>query len=148
MGQSEVAAYFAREIDRATVDADLQPARLTVDILRRVSMEPVRVHALLVRSGRRMQAVHATIIQGDEEVARASALYLRRGPQPDDDVWTTHIEMPPLPEKPDQWPDSIPMFVQPYGRDPDSDDKGFAWQHDGRRCAWVYDFRELVKGAR
>lgn len=111
MGQSEVAAYFAREIDRATVDADLQPARLTVDILRRVSMEPVRVHALLVRSGRR-------------------------------------IEMPPLPEKPDQWPDSIPMFVQPYGRDPDSDDKGFAWQHDGRRCAWVYDFRELVKGAR
>jgi acyl-coenzyme A thioesterase PaaI-like protein len=176
MGQSEVAAYFeregdffvpneiakggwgptlggqvvggllAREIDRATVDTDLQPARLTVDILRRVSMDPVRVHALLVRSGGRMQAVEATITQGAEEVARASALYLRRGPQPADDVWTTPITMPPVPDMPDEWPDSTPMFVQPYGRDPDSACGDFAWQHDGRRYAWVYDFRELVKG--
>jgi acyl-coenzyme A thioesterase PaaI-like protein len=146
LGGQVVGGLLAREIDRATVDADLQPARLTVDILRRVSMEPVRVHALLVRSGRRMQAIDATITQGDEVVARASALYLRRGPQPDDDVWTTPITMPPLPEKPDEWPESLPMFVQPYGRNPDTDGAGFAWQHDGRRYAWVYDFRELVKG--
>lgn len=146
LGGQVVGGLLAREIGRTIVDAELQPARLTVDILRRVAMEPVRATALLVRSGRRMQAVDATLIQGDEEVARASALYLRRGPQPDDHVWTTPVTMPPVPEPPAQWPESMPMFIEPFGREPDSGGEGFAWQHDGRRYAWVYDFRELVRG--
>jgi Thioesterase-like superfamily len=146
LGGQVVGGLLAREIGLATADADLQPARLTVDIMRRVSMEPVRATATVVRSGRRMQAVDATLIQGGEEVARASALYLRRGEQPDDQVWTTPVEMPPIPDEPAEWPTSIPMFVTPYGREPDSNGKGFAWQHDGRRYAWVNDFRELVRG--
>jgi hypothetical protein len=146
LGGQVVGGLLARQIGLATPDADLQPARLTVDILRRVSMEPVQVSASVVRSGRRMQAVNASLHQGGEEVARASALYLRRGAQPDDQVWTTPIEMPPLPDEPDEWPESIPMYVRPYGREEGSGGESFAWQHDGRRYAWVRDFRELVRG--
>ncbi|CAN5725941.1 thioesterase family protein [soil metagenome] len=146
LGGHVVGGLLAREIELATPDTDLQPARLTVDMLRRVSMDPVRVTASVVRTGRRMQAVDATLHQGGEEVARASALYLRRGTQPADDVWTTPVEMPPVPEDPEQWPESIPMYVRPYGREADPDGKAFAWQHDGRRYAWVQDFRELIRG--
>ncbi|MCW2540417.1 MAG: hypothetical protein JWN95_2142, partial [Frankiales bacterium] len=129
LGGHVVGGLLAREIGLATPDTELQPARLTVDLLRRVSMDPVRVTATVVRSGRRMQAVDATLHQGGEEVARASALYLRRGAEPEKDVWTTPVTMPPVPEDPEQWPEEIPMYVRPYGRETGSDGPGFAWQH-------------------
>lgn len=46
-----------------------------------------------------MVAVAASMTQGGEVVARASALYLRRGEQPDGIRWTMPISMPPVPEQ-------------------------------------------------
>ena len=37
---------------------------------------------------------------GGTVVARASALFLRRGEQPPDEIWTTPVTMPPLPPMP------------------------------------------------
>jgi acyl-CoA thioesterase superfamily protein len=144
LGGQVVGGLLARAVEEKIADDDLVPARLTVDILRRVATEPVRVSAETIRVGRRMHALEATMTQHDEVVARASALYLRRGEQPDGQPWTTPVTMPPIPDEPDLNP-STPMFITAYGRDTTTGG-AFAWQHDGPRFAWVREVRDLVDG--
>ena len=92
------AACSARAIELAGGDPGLQPARLTVDLLRPVALaDPVRVDTNVERDGRRIRLVDAAMRQNDTVVARASALFLRRGEQPPDAAWTMPIEMPPPP---------------------------------------------------
>ncbi len=85
LGGQVVGGLLARAVEELVSDADLQPARFTVEILRRVASAAVRVSASVVRAGSRMQAVDAVMTQDGDVVARASALYLRRGAQPDGD---------------------------------------------------------------
>ena len=146
LGGQVVGGLLARAVEEKVTDTDLVPARLTVDILRRVATEPVAVSAEIVRVGRRMQALEATMTQRDEVVARASTLYLRPGEQPPDTAWTTEINMPPLPAEPAQFDPDVPMFIRPYGRDMSDGAGGFAWQHDGPRFAWLREIRDLVDG--
>ncbi|MCV7319672.1 acyl-CoA thioesterase domain-containing protein [Mycolicibacterium confluentis] len=146
LGGHVLGGLLAREIDSLRADLDLVPARLTVDMLRRVATAPVRVHANVLRVGGRMQAIDGEIIQNDEVVARASALYLRRSDQPGERAWSTPIELPPLPVEPAEFDDAMPMFVKPYGRDPAAGGQGMVWQHDGPRYGWVREVRELVAG--
>src|SRR4029077_498223 len=84
-------------IERDVGDPDFQPARLTVDLLRPAAMAPLRVQTTVVREGRRCLLADAVVMQSDTVVARASALFLRRGDQPTDEVWTSPVTMPPLP---------------------------------------------------
>jgi acyl-coenzyme A thioesterase PaaI-like protein len=146
LGGHVLGGLLAREIDLLRADPDLVPVRLTVDMLRRVATAPVRVRASVLRVGGRMQAMDGEILQDDEVVARASVLYLRRGDQPEERAWTTPIEMPPLPEEPDEFDDHMPMFIKPYGRDPSEAGDGIVWQHDGPRYGWLREVRELVAG--
>ncbi|BBZ05403.1 hypothetical protein MCHIJ_48400 [Mycolicibacterium chitae] len=145
LGGHVIGGLLARAIDAERADPELLPVRLTVDMLRRVATEPVRVRAEVVRVGSRMQAIDAAMIQHDEVVGRASALYLRRGEQPGEAAWSTPIELPPLPREPAEFDDAMPMFVKPYGREPGVG-SGMVWQHDGPRYAWVREVRELVAG--
>jgi acyl-coenzyme A thioesterase PaaI-like protein len=142
LGGQVLGGLMARAVEQKRADPELIPARFTVDILRRVATAPVRVHAEVLRTGRRMQAIDAQLIQGGELVARASALLLRRGDQPHEMPWTTTIAMPPIPREPAQFDGSVPMFITPYGGD--SSDYKFPWQHDGPRYAWVREIRPLV----
>jgi acyl-coenzyme A thioesterase PaaI-like protein len=144
LGGQVVGGLLARAVEQKRADAALVPARFTVDILRRVATEPVKVTAEVVRVGRRMQAVDATMTQRGELVARASTLYLRRSEQPSELPWTTSISMPPLPVEPAQFNDAIPMFITAFGRDLSQGGKGFEWQHDGPRYAWLREIRALV----
>ena len=123
LGGQVVGGLLARAVEEKVSDDELVPARLTVDILRRVATAPVRVHAEVVRVGRRMQALDAVMTQDDELVARASTLYLRRSEQPftDGGPWTTSVSMPPIPEEPEQFDESVPMFITPYGRPADEE---------------------------
>ena len=146
LGGQVVGGLLARAIEARVDDPDLQPARLTVEILRRVACDPVRVEASVVRSGRRMRAVDARMTQDGQVVARACALYLRRGTQPDGQFWTTPVVLPPIPAEPEQIGDNVPMFIRAYGPDAASDDLEFPWQQAGPRYAWVREFRELVEG--
>jgi len=151
LGGQVVGGLLARAVEEKAPDGDgeaLVPARLTVDILRRVATAPVRVHADVVRVGRRMQALDAVMTQDDEIVARASTLYLRRSEQPftDGGPWTTPVTMPPIPDEPDEFDESVPMFITPYGRPADEEGFGFVWQYDGPRYAWVREIRDLVAG--
>ena len=74
LGGQVVGGLLARAIEAQVDDVDLHPARLTVEILRRVATEPVRVSATVVRAGGRMRSVDAAMIQDGHLVARASAL--------------------------------------------------------------------------
>lgn len=143
LGGQVVGGLLARAVERHAGEADLQPARLTVEILRRVAGAPLRVDASVVRSGSRMRAIDAEMTQDGELVARASALYLRRGPQPDGDFFTTEVCLPPVPEEPARLDDSVPMFIRAYGND---EGAGFPWQHAGPRYAWLREIRDLVEG--
>jgi hypothetical protein len=71
------------------------PTRLTVDLFRAAPLESVHVHAETMRDGGRVRVVHVLVTCGGREVARASALLLRPGPEPEGRVWN-----------PDRW--SVP----------------------------------------
>ena len=146
LGGQVVGGLLARAVEQKVSEDEVVPARLTVDILRRVATAPVRVHADVVRVGRRMQAIDAIMTQDDEIVARASTLYLRRSEQPPETPWTTPVTMPPIPPEPAEFDESVPMFITPYGRPADQDGYGFVWQYDGPRYAWVREIRDLVDG--
>ncbi len=143
LGGQVIGGLLARAIEHHAADDELQPARLTVEILRRVASAPLRVTASVIRAGSRMRAIDAAMTQDGELVARASALYLRRGTQPDGEFFTTAIALPPVPEEPARLDDSVPMFIRTYGHD---DGDRFPWQHAGPRYAWLREIRDLVDG--
>jgi acyl-CoA thioesterase len=145
-----IGGLLARAVERSinyTDDVDVQPARLTVDLLRPVALQPVQVHSSVVRDGRRLRLVDAVMTQNDVMVARASALFLRRNEHATAKVWTTPVSMPAIPPEPDMWPDGLPMMIHTFGRDPAVDrvDVGIdAWRHDGQKFAWVRETKLLV----
>jgi hypothetical protein len=154
-----VGGLLGHAVEAAAGDPDFQPTRLTVDLFRPAALEPVRVDTTVAREGKRLRLVDAVMTQSDTVVARASALFLRRGEQPADEVWTTPVTMPPLPPTPDPVPDNLTMLVWTYGRntggqersDPgndwDAQEPEFGlggWQHAGPKYIWVRDIRPLV----
>jgi acyl-coenzyme A thioesterase PaaI-like protein len=142
LGGHVVGGLLARCVEEKRADAGLVPARFTVDILRRVAAEPVRVEPNVVRLGRRMQAIDATMTQHGEVVARASTLFLRRSEQPAVLPWTTDIGMPPIPAEPSQYDGSAPIFIAAFGGD--ASQGGNPWQYESPRYAWVRHIRGLV----
>ncbi|RDH80254.1 thioesterase family protein [Mycolicibacterium moriokaense] len=145
-----IGGLLARAIELAGGDADLQPARLTVDLLRPVALaHPVRVTATVEREGRRIRLVDATMRQEDTVVARAGALFLRRGEQPPDAAWTMPIEMPPPPERPADVSGDFTMELWTYSANSTSTGPSndlSEWQHGGQKYAWVRDVKPLVAG--
>lgn len=55
----------------------MRVARMTVEMTRAVVMQPVEVSAEVLRAGRRIQQVEATVRHGGEVLARATALRMR-----------------------------------------------------------------------
>lgn len=150
-GQSLAGNYIGgllgRAVEKDVCDVDLQPARLTVDLLRPVALQPVHVHTSVVREGRRLCLVDAVMTQNDVMVARASALFLRRSEHATAKVWTTPVTVPAIPAEPEVLPDGLPMLLHAFGRDPVAGrvDVGIdAWQHDGPKFAWVRETQLLV----
>jgi len=135
--------------ERAEADPDLQPARLTVDLLRPVAMAPIQARTTVVRSGRRLTLLHAELVQSDTVVAQASALLLRRGEQPPGAVWTSEVVIPPPPPDPDGPLDAVSMMIRAYGRGPDGAGVNFdlsEWGHNGPKYVWMRDVLPLVAG--
>ncbi len=96
MGGQIVGGLLGWALDRHGGD-DLQPARLTVDLLRPVPIEPVSIEISVQREGRRIKLVDAAMLQHGRAVARASALFLRRGAHPEGQVWSGAVAIPPAP---------------------------------------------------
>ena len=136
-------------IERDHCGSELQPARVTVDLLRPVPMKPLRVRTTVLREGRRLKLVDAELAESDVVVARARALYLRTGEQAPGTVWTSPVSMPAPPPEARGRLAELPMLIWAYGKDPRSPGRSFdltQWQHDGPKFVWLRDARPLVEG--
>lgn len=115
-----VSGALARAIEARAVVAgrpELMPARYTVDLFRAATMEPCELRTSVVREGPRLCLVDATLLQGGEPVARASAVLLRRSQVPSGRVWSPDDvpEPPPLEIAPDDDVPHIPFFHSDAG---------------------------------
>jgi hypothetical protein len=72
------AALLARAVERFDGGAATFVARLTIELLRPVPIAPLEVRTRFVRPGKKVQIVEASLLAGDTEVARCSALRMRR----------------------------------------------------------------------
>lgn len=132
-------------VEHAVDDPHLQPARLTVDLPRPTALEPLEVRAEVRHESRRLRLVEAVLLQRGEPVARASALFLRRGTQPDGRTWSPPVEMPPLPEGPDG--SYSTQFMRTYGWGVEIQNPDPSWaQTSGPKYTWLYEARQLIDG--
>ena len=75
------AALIARAVERAVVieGEDVADVRLTIELLRPVTLAPIAVRTTVVRPGKRVQLVGASVVDRDGvEAARAVGLRVRR----------------------------------------------------------------------
>jgi acyl-CoA thioesterase superfamily protein/acyl-Coa thioesterase superfamily protein len=71
------AALLATLVEQVPTLVPMQIARLSVDLLRPVPLEPLTADVRIVREGKRIQVVAASLLAGVTEVARCSALRIR-----------------------------------------------------------------------
>jgi len=114
---------------------DLRPARYTVDLFRPAAMALCRTTTRVVREGKRLCLVDATVEQDGQAVARASALFLKVGDPATGDVWepTDSPQPPPLDLAPPTDQPHVPYFAS----------EGVGWdesfgahQNSGRKTTW------------
>ena len=79
------AGLLARAVERAAASPDLHVARLTIDLFRPVPMQPLAVETRVLREGRRIQVLEASLVANGVEVSRATGLLLRQ----------TEVALPP-----------------------------------------------------
>jgi Thioesterase-like superfamily len=131
-------------VERAVDDPEFQPARLTVDLPAPTALEPIEVHTHLHHDRRRLRLVEAVLTQRGTPVARASALFLRRGPQPDGHVWSPPVQMPPLPIDDGTAPS---LFMRTYGWGSEIQNPDPEWADTaGPKYTWLHDMHSLIDG--
>jgi hypothetical protein len=130
-------------VERAVDDPQLLPARLTVDLPRPTALEPIEVHTHVQHDRRRLRLVEAVLTQNGTPVARGSALFLRRSPQPDGHVWSQPVQMPPLPIEHDGANPSL--FLRTYGWGAGVQNPDPEWEHtSGPKYTWLHETRSLI----
>lgn len=150
LGGHIVGGLLGWAVEREGGDPALQPARLTVDLLRPALMEPVSVRSSICRQGKRIRVMDAEVRQHGEVVARASSVFLRRGEHPDGGVWQRPVSMPPLPDSAEVPAQELPFALWAYGINAESGTLGgiaTEWQQDrSPRFAWMRVLRPLIAG--
>lgn len=86
-----IAGVLLYEIERSYLEPEYQLARVTFDMFRRAPLVPVSVEARVVREGNRIRVLDAVLRADDLEVARASAVLLRRATAPEGNVWSPPV---------------------------------------------------------
>jgi hypothetical protein len=101
------AALIARAVERAQSVVPMDVVRLTYELLRPVPLAPLELRTRVVRDGRRVQLVEASLRGGAHEVARATALRIRRDELP---APASDAEAPPHGGPATSAPISMPAF--------------------------------------
>lgn len=149
IGGNVLGGLAGHVVELVVDDRDMQPARLTVDLLRPAALAPLRGCTRIVRQGKRLVLVEAELLQQDTVVARATALFLRRGDQPPGTVWSPGLEMPPLPPEAGAPVAGASMCAWAYGKNPEVAGRNLdltQWRHDGPKFVWVRDLLPLIEG--
>jgi hypothetical protein len=76
------AGLLARSVELAPGGESMQVARITLELLRPVPLAPLEVETMLLRPGRKVQLLGASMRAGATEVARAVALRMRTADLP------------------------------------------------------------------
>jgi len=92
-------ALIGRQIERLEDAAEFQVGRVTFEILRPVPIGPLEVEARVVRPGRRVQLIEATLGDGEQPLMRANAWRIRTGSLELPAEATDLGEPPPPPEE-------------------------------------------------
>jgi len=71
------AALIARAVERVESAVPMDVVRLTYEFLRPVPLTPLELQTRILRPGRRVQLIEATLLADEQEVARATALRIR-----------------------------------------------------------------------
>ncbi|MBH0777852.1 acyl-CoA thioesterase domain-containing protein [Nocardia bovistercoris] len=148
MSGQYVGGLLASVIERGVNDDDLHPTRVTVDLSGRAALEPVTVRTTVLRDGSRIRLVDAEMVQGDKVVAHARAVYLRRGEQSANEIWTAPVTMPPLPEVPSTPPPGSASHGFIYSAD-NLDDPGAdlrVWENASQKFIWLTYLTPLISG--
>jgi hypothetical protein len=99
-----VAGILAHLVETAPTTVPMRICRHTVELMRGAPMHPLRGETEVVRDGRRLQVVRASLFDGDREVARSMTVRLRVSDTatPFDPERMRHEEdePPPLPDEP------------------------------------------------
>jgi len=133
-----LAGLLAWRVESDHGDAEFHPARVTVDLFRSPPMRPLEVAAHVVRAGRRIRVVDATVTIDGDVYARASIVLLKRTEQPAGEIW-------PGPAWDVPHPDALPEpgWDAPWEMRPITEG-GFGSFEQKRM--WLRDTRALVEG--
>ena len=128
---------LGRAVEHAAIELgrdDLQPARFTVDLFKAPSMSPCSTRAEILREGPRILVVDAELIQDEECVARARALFLKPGETPSGVVWSDEEipQPPPVDIAPPTEEPHVPFFFSDAGWSQDFT----VHQNAGRKQMW------------
>lgn len=100
------AALLAGALERIESDVPMAVVRVTYELLRPVPLTPLTLRARILRPGRRVQLLEASLHAGEEQVVQARALRIRRedvpapAPQPDGRPARTPQDSTPLEMRP------------------------------------------------
>lgn len=76
---SATSALLAWTVEQVPTLGPMRTVRYTFDLLRPAPMHPLEARSEVLREGKRIQVVEASLVDGDVVVARCRALRLRRG---------------------------------------------------------------------
>lgn len=106
------AALLARTLERCEPRPEMVVSRVTSEILHAVPVGELEASARIVRPGRSVELLEATLSAGGREVMRASAWRVLRSPA-DGPEARVDYELPPLPDDEGPLPDQL---ASPYVR--------------------------------
>jgi hypothetical protein len=92
------AALLARTIERVRPDESMPIARITVDMLGGIAQGQIRTQARIVRPGKRIELVEASLWANERLAVTATAWRIRTTPGSTEPYWRPH-EPPPVPEE-------------------------------------------------
>jgi hypothetical protein len=104
------AALIARAIERAASPVPMDVVRITYELLRPVPLTPLDLRTRVLRDGKRVQLVEASLHAGEQQVVRAVALRIRA-----EDV---AVPAPDDPDPPRSPADSAPISMPAFERGP------------------------------
>ncbi|MFC3172808.1 thioesterase family protein [Novosphingobium bradum] len=78
-----LAGLVGQTIDAVPTITPMITARLTIDILGAIPLEPLTTEVRVLREGKRMQTLEVRLLTGDKPVVHATTLRLRQGSSPE-----------------------------------------------------------------
>jgi hypothetical protein len=93
-----LAGLLARSLEEAYGDETLQFTRLTVDMFRLPTLEPIAITTEVIREGNRIRVTDAVAVSEGQEIGRARAVQLRKAEAPDNPIWRPEPWDAPQPE--------------------------------------------------